>query len=283
MVPSPPRHTTRSASAGAALADQVVEAEGGGVVGDDPGLVAAVDEPIDRRRRMARRLRPLVVGDDGDAVTGHRPASRRGRTARGCPCRRGSASRSSRRLGTRRRPGRHRPRPHAVVDRRVGDDAAARADLDPPGLELRLHQQHHRRPRLAQRDSTGMTLPSEMNETSATTTSAGPPIAPSSPPDVCSFEHGHPCVVARTRVQLAVADVEGDDGGGAARQQAVREPAGRGADVDGPAARRRRCRSAPGRRRSFSPPRPTKRAGGRRRRRRRRARRAAPASRPSPR
>ena len=125
----------------------------------------------------------------------------------------------------------------ALVDRRVGDHAAAPVDLGPPGLELRLHEQDHRRPRLAQRhqhrddhaqrderhvDDHDVDRPADRVRRRVA--------------DVRPLEHHDPRVGADARVQLAVADVEGDDLAGARGQQAVGEPAGRRADVERPAA-----------------------------------------------
>src|SRR4051812_12043323 len=49
---------------------------------------------------------------------------------------------------------------------------------------------------------------------------------------VRSLEHRHARIGAQTRVQLAVADVDGDDPRGASLKEHVGEAAGRGADVD---------------------------------------------------
>ena len=114
------------------------------------------------------------------------------------------------------------PRPRATSTRPASNCGLTSSTIGDPGWHSAT--------------STGMTVTSEMNERSATRTSAGPPISLRCRRlDVGSLEHGHPVVVAQTRVQLTVADVEGDDVGRAVRQQAVREPAGRRADVDGPA------------------------------------------------
>ena len=74
---------------------------------------------------------------------------------------------------------------------------------------------------------------SEMNETSTTTTSTSPPtVVRRGVADVGPLDDGHPLVAAQPRVQLPVADVEGDHPRGPAREQAVGEPAGRRPDVE---------------------------------------------------
>ena len=77
--------------------------------------------------------------------------------------------------------------------------------------------------------------------------------------DVQPLEAGHPGVGSQPLVELAPAHVDGDDRGGAGLEQAVGEPAGGGAGIEGPQAGRRRWRTGPGRRASFSPPRLTNR------------------------
>ena len=86
---------------------------------------------------------------------------------------------------------------------------------------------------------------SEMNDRSATTRSTGAAEAAGvEVADVGALAHRDPGVGPEPLVELAVADVDGHDLGGAALQQAVGEPAGRRAGVEGPARRRRRRRSA---------------------------------------
>ena len=115
-----------------------------------------------------------------------------------------------------------------------------------------------------------------MNETSHVTSCGRDTAARVSDRAFDALEHGHARIVAELRVQLAVADVERDHARGAALEQHVAEPAGRGADVEAVDARRRRARTrrararACGRRarrtaaarppRAASPPRPARRA-----------------------
>ena len=118
------------------------------------------------------------------------------------------------------------------MDRGVGDDAPSTVDLLAAGFELRFDEQHHRRPRLAQRDQRRDHERSEMNDRSPTTMSTGPPICSTSA--WRTLERSR--FVTRSRlepfVELAVADVERDDVRGTALQQAVGETTGRGADIE---------------------------------------------------
>ena len=93
------------------------------------------------------------------------------------------------------------------------DDAAAAIDLGLARLELRLDEQHELAVRSARRRSAAAdTRMTEMNDRSATTRSTSPPIAAAvEVADVEPLEHGHPLVVADLRVQLPVADVDGND------------------------------------------------------------------------
>ena len=74
---------------------------------------------------------------------------------------------------------------------------------------------------------------------------------------VRALDDRHALVLAQRPVQLAVGDVERDDRGGAALQQAVGEAARGGADVERAAARRRRRPSASSALASLIPPRET--------------------------
>ncbi len=194
--------------------------------------MAALDEPRHRLLDEGDNVGALVVGDDGDAR--HPSDPRRVDEELAV-----ALAAEDRRVdpAAHRAPGAGKASSIRCadlgVDGGIADDAPAATDHGAPGLELRLDQQHHRCPRLAQHASTGITTVSEMNETSATAASTGPPIVGDGRrADVRPFEHGHPLVVADARVELAVADVEGDDLGGAALEQAVGEPSGRGATVE---------------------------------------------------
>ena len=75
------------------------------------------------------------------------------------------------------------------------------------------------------------------------------------------LDHRHARILADPPVELAVGHVERRHGGGPALEQAVGEPAGRGAHVQAAAALRARARTRPGRCSSFTPPRETYGAG----------------------
>ena len=152
---------------------------------------------------------------------------------------------------------------HAAVDLRVADDAAL-ARPPPPGLELRLDE-HERLPAglRAARSTGGSASRTLMKETSQTSRS-GRTAARVELARVRPLEHGDARVVAQPRVQLAVADVDGDHARGAALEQEVGEAARRRADVDRSRGRRARRRAARARSRAS----------------RRRARRSAAAARP---
>ena len=74
-------------------------------------------------------------------------------------------------------------------------------------------------------------------------------------------QHGDPRVVAQRPRELTAADVDRDDVRRAGLEQAVGEPAGRRAGVEGPARRRRRRAKRSSAAASFSPPRDTNRGG----------------------
>ena len=136
------------------LGRQVGEPEGGGVLGHDPRRSARA-RPTTRRSsgRAWRRRRAAWWATTATAVIGGACAVR--------AWTRNSRLPSPPRIGESIQPTTSQPSAssdvgdgglHTVVDRRVGDDAAAAADLGAPGLELRLDEQDHRRTRLAQRD-----------------------------------------------------------------------------------------------------------------------------------
>ena len=123
--------------------------------------------------------------------------------------------------------------PDALVDRRVADHAAPTAHLAPSGLELRLDEQHHRTPRLTQLDELG----GDHGERDERQICHHPVDRPTDLFDarlaeVLPLDHGHSLVGTQAFVELAVADIEGDDAGGAALQHAVGEPARRCAGVE---------------------------------------------------
>ena len=80
---------------------------------------------------------------------------------------------------------------------------------------------------------TGTARVAEMNDRSATTRSTGTPPSVSRVTLRMSRRSsvGHPGMAAQPRVELAVADVDGDHVGGAGLEQAVGEPPGRRAGV----------------------------------------------------
>ncbi len=97
--------------------------------------------------------------------------------------------------------------------------------------------------------SAGSTVASEMNDRSATTRSTGPPMASAvSVAHVRAFQDVHPLIGPQRPGQLPVADVGGDDLGGAPVQQDLGEAAGRRARVEAAPARRRAPRTRRGRR-----------------------------------
>ena len=289
IVPSPPRLTARSSPAaerrrrrhpwsprparsasGRAGAPSwpLVEQPAGSLAGQrrPPGRVV-VEHEADRGHQ-----RPLRLGQGRvDQVAGVVDAPGRGAGA-------GRGARNST-LPSAPREGRHHdahdggseavergsdlpehPAPHA----RVADDAPAPGRLGPSGLELRLHQERPGRRRAAERRATaGSTVRSEMNDRSATThvgRRADVAAARRSRTLVRS-RHLDPRVGPQALVELAVADVDGDDRGRAPLQQAVGEAAG-----GRPASRARRPATSTPKRSSaassFSPPRLTKRGGG---------------------
>ena len=130
-----------------------------------------------------------------------------------------------------------------------------------PGLELRLHQ-HERvaTRRRASRSTAGSAVRTRMNDTSHVT-SSGANGSSATAARVRPLEHVDARIVAERRVELAVADVERDHTPRARLEQAVREPARRGADVDAVAPRNGRPPSASSAFASLSPPRETKRGG----------------------
>ena len=105
-----------------------------------------------------------------------------------------------------------------------------------PDLELRLDhrqavergaaQRERRRQHLGQRDERDV----DHDQVGSVRELAGAQRA-----GVAALDHGHPRIVAQPPVELAVRHVDGDHVRGAALQQAVGEPTGRGADVEGPA------------------------------------------------
>ena len=108
-----------------------------------------------------------------------------------------------------------------------------------------------RRRACVQRASAGATVTSEMNERSATVRSTGAAeVVGLEVADVGALAHGDARVVAQRPGELAAADVDRVDVRGAGLEQAVGEPAGRRAGVEGPTARARRPRSARARRRA---------------------------------
>ena len=110
-----------------------------------------------------------------------------------------------------------------------------------------------------QRASAGATVSSEMNDRSATARSTGPPRSSGSRrADVGALQHGHARVVAQRPCELPAPDVDRVDVRGARLEQAVGEPAGGRAGVEGPTpatSTAKRSSAAA----SFSPPRETKR------------------------
>ncbi len=122
---------------------------------------------------------------------------------------------------------------HTVVDRRVGDDAATPVDLLATGFELRFHEEHHGRPRLAQRGQRGDHQP-QRDERQVTDHEVDRPadLIDVGVADVVTLEVGHPGVGAQPFVELAVPDVERDDVRRASLQQTIGESTGRCADVE---------------------------------------------------
>ena len=123
---------------------------------------------------------------------------------------------------------------HRQVDGRVGHQPAP-ADLAPAGFELRLDQQHgvgavggrpgQRRGDEPERDE---------RQVAHHEVDRFADVGQGEVAGVEALLHGHPGVVAQGPGQLAGADVDGHHRGGAALQEAVGEPAGRGAGVERP-------------------------------------------------
>ena len=184
--------------------------------------------------------RPPAAGRRRGAATGRTPRCQPDRAA-GSPPPRRSPSRAT---------PRHAPTSRTACDPvlRVADHSPGAEPL-PADLELRLdHRQQvgvlaragrERRQHQAQRDE-GQVGDHEVDR--AVDRLGGQRA------DVGALVHPHPLVGAQRPGQLAVADVDGDDLGGAAAEQHLGEAAGGGAGVEGAAARRRRPGTRRGRR-----------------------------------
>ena len=130
------------------------------------------------------------------------------------------------------------PRPRAASSRPASNWGFTRSTRSAPGATER-------------RGPPAATVRSEMNDRSATSTSAGgAEVAGRQVAHVRALAHLHPRVGAQPLVELAVADVDGHDRGRAPLQEAVGEPAGRRAEVERPAAGDVDARTARGRRRA---------------------------------
>ena len=140
---------------------------------------------------------------------------------------------------------------------RVADDALRRVGAT--GLELRLDEDERLPARRRERDGRRKPRVAEMNETSQVM-NCGANGSSSSCTRVDPLEHDDAVVVAESRMELPVADVQGDHARRATLQQAVREPARRRAEVEAtlPAGSTPSASSACA---SFSPPRETNRGG----------------------
>ena len=226
-----------------------------------PPAAAAPTSARDRGRGVGR----AAVGEDGRHAHAHGSTARAAaRGPRPRPARPASASHTNvSRLPagpgspedakpSTAAPAAARPRDRhdrLAPQRRIAHHAAL-ADPLAPDLELRLdHHQRVERARPRSASTAGSTFASEMNETSATIEVR--PVrqrVARQRARVRPLEHGHARVVAQRQRQLAVGHVERDHVRRAALQQAVGEPAGRGADVERAAAgdvdaRARRARS----------------------------------------
>ncbi len=209
------------------------------------------------RRRAAPRRR-------GDSSSSAGPAE---------PCTRNSTLPSAPVSGdaitsTTWRPGARRPsRPRAAprgCTAGIADDALPLPTSRPAGLELRLDEQHQIGARAAcSASSAGATVRSEMNERSATARSTGPPRSSGvEVADVGALPHVDPRVVARRRsCSWPWPTSTATTVRGAALQQAVGEPTGRGAGVEGTAVPARRASKRSSAASSFSPPRRRSAAG----------------------
>ena len=141
------------------------------------------------------------------------------------------------------------PRPRDASSRPASNCGFTRSTRSAPGA--------------ASASTGGSTVRREMNDRSATTRSAGvAEVAGRQVADVGALADLDAGVGAQPLVQLAVADVDGHHRGRAPLEEAVGEPAGRRAEVEGAAALDRRPRTASSAASSFSPPRPTNRGPG---------------------
>ena len=251
IVPSPPRLTTRSASRGEPCRapgrrGRAASASSGGIqtvypcVGQPLGRADGPAPPPRPARGGRRSPRPWSsdrLALDGDRLRRPRPAP--------SAWTKNSTLPSAPRSGDSIQPMMVAPAAaRASIDldrtrsvhRRVADHAATPPTSGPAGLELRLHQQHESAPgRGARPAAPGSTARSEMNDRSATTRSTGPPIA--SGVRCRTLARSRTSTrgsLAQARVELAVADVDGDHLRRAALEQAVGEAAGRRAGVEGP-------------------------------------------------
>ena len=124
----------------------------------------------------------------------------------------------------------------APVHRGVANDALSAPRPAPPRTAAsRARAPASRAPRAAA--PAAAPIRTEMNDTSQVT-SCRRERQLLERPGVRPLEHRHARVVAEPRVELPVADVERDHARGAALEQDVREPAGRGAEVEAVEARR---------------------------------------------
>src|SRR5918996_5182549 len=132
-------------------------------------------------------------------------------------------------------PGRHlrlHLREHAAAHVGIADDPSP-ADVRGAGLELGLHE-HERAPARRRAGQGGRQRLAEADEGHVARDEGGREreVVTAEVTHVRPLENGDARVVAQARMKLAVADVEGADAVGARLEQAVREPAGGGADVE---------------------------------------------------
>ena len=123
---------------------------------------------------------------------------------------------------------------HRVPNRRITDHAPTSRHLRPPSLELRLHQEHQISARRAQPHECRQHR-RERDERQVGDHHVERPIdvLPAEVANVAPLAHEDAGVVAKGRVQLPVAHVDGQHAGRPPLKQAVREAARRGSGVQG--------------------------------------------------